>query len=150
MVGAEARAGEQDLLRAGEVVVDERDDALEQPALVDVVAARPLLQRQPAVVPRAGVPAVDAVDLHPSGRDEVADRLDHPALLVLVGAALLGGKGEQRAAVVAVDDDVAALERDLGPAHLQTRASRRPSSGWSESRQPTQVCPSRTSASSTS
>ena len=63
VVGAHAAAGDHDLLRAGEVGVDGRHHAIDDPRLVGVVGARPVLQGDRAVRPRCAVVGVHAVEL---------------------------------------------------------------------------------------
>jgi hypothetical protein len=56
VVGPEADAGDHDLGRV-RVGLDERDDLVQDPVLVAAVLLGPLLEREPVVVPAAGVEA---------------------------------------------------------------------------------------------
>ena len=113
VVGAEADAGDGDLGVVARIGADERHDLVHDPVLVAPVLLRALLQREPVAVPAAGVVAVDGVDLHAPGLDQIADRIDHPALFVLPRRALLRGEREQRPTPVAVGED-ACLGADRG------------------------------------
>jgi hypothetical protein len=149
VVGAEGDAGDDDLLAAARVVADERHHLVDDPVLVQPVQLRAFLERHVVPVPAARVEAVDGVDLHPPGLDQVGDRVDHPALLVLPGRPLLGGKREQRTAPVAVGDHTAVgadrrgPERDVAALHVLWSSLSK--CGWKESRQAIQLCPSRNS-----
>ena len=128
VVGAEADAGDDDLRRL-RVGLDERDDLVQDPVLVAAVLLGPLLEREPFAVPAAGVEAVDRVDLDPPLLDRPADRVDHPALLVLPGRPFLRGEGEERPAPVAVRDHAALgpdrrrVEGDVVPVQVRTSAA---------------------------
>ena len=66
--------------------------------------AGPLLDRHAVVRPGVAVGAVDAVQLHPAGVDQVGDRVDHAVVLEVPGPPLLGREHQHRTAVVAVGD----------------------------------------------
>ena len=90
------------------VPADERDDLVQDPRLVELVAARALLEWDAAVRPRLGVERIDAVELHAPGGEQVADRPDHPVALEVAGVAALGREREDRAggrARIPVDRD---------------------------------------------
>ena len=138
--GAEADAERRDLLRAAAVLVDPRNDLLEDPRLVALVRAGALLERDRGVRPRRAVERVDAVELRPAGVEQARQRADHAAVAVLPRVAALGGEGQERPAVVAVDDHVArAADRgrvQLGVARAHHSAASRPvRCGCSASRQ---------------
>jgi hypothetical protein len=123
VVGAEAGPGDGDLLRAADVVVDERHDRADDPRLVGAVAAGALLQGQRLVVPRLAVDRVDAVELHAARLDQAGDRLDHAHVLVVVGVAALRREREQRPSVVAVGEQSETLrvQRDVAALHAGRR-----------------------------
>src|SRR5438876_212770 len=121
--------------------------ALERPrrVLPGALAA----DQQPLVVPGPGVEAVDAVHLEAAGLDQPAERVDHPALLVLAGISLLRGEGEERPAVVAVSEEAAGAEGDPAAVHPRTCATSSRRWGSSASRQAVQLWASRTSCNGT-
>src|SRR4051812_49291638 len=113
---------------AAAVVADERNDLVEDPCLVELVTACTLLERNAGVRPRLSIEGVDAVELHPAGLEQVADRADHPATLELAGVAAFGWKGEDRTPPMPVGRD--AVHRSD-----QSRASKRVRCGSNASRQ---------------
>ena len=139
MERAEARAEGDQLAHATAVGPDERDDLAEQPRFIDAVAAGTLLERDGAVGPRLAIERVHAVQLDPSGFEQIADRGDHPLALELAGVAALGGEGEDGASPVSVYGH--AVHR---AGHAP--ASRRVRCGSSASRQVSQSCPPAVSA----
>jgi len=126
VVGAEARAREEDLRRAAAVRVDERHDLLEDPALVSAVAAGALLHRQRLVVPCLPVDRVDAVELDPARIEQPGHGVHHAHALVVVAVALLGGEREHGPPIVAVRHDAErrperfAVQADVALVHLTT------------------------------
>ena len=106
VVGAEADAERGELGGPAAVVVDERDDLVEDPGLVAAVLGRARLERQRRVRPRLAVEGVHAVELRAARLEQLAQRADHAAVAVLPGVAALGREREERAPPVAVGDDV--------------------------------------------
>src|SRR5262249_40352711 len=121
--------------------MDPRDDVAEQPALVVLVPPRPLLERQPVVVPAPRVPRVDAVDLHAARLDQPGHRVDHAVVLPLPAVPLLRREDEQRPAPPAVREDPVAV---LAP-HRAARSRSSARCGWSVSRHAIQLWASRCS-----
>ena len=151
VVGAEADArGEQ--LGAVRVRLHVRHDLVQDPVLVPCVLAGALLEREVVAVPAVRVVAVDGVELHPAGLDQVADRVHHAALLVLPRRPLLrwerehaAGPSGRRRARCPRPRSPATTARHGGRSGSHVLWMSRRRWGWKESRHATQLWPSRNS-----
>ena len=103
---AETVAERDDVQRPAAVVVDPRHHLVENPPLVEPVAAGPFLHRDRLVGPGFVVEAVHAVHLQPTRLQQIRDR-GADAVLCEVGCpALLGGKDQYRATPVPVAEAI--------------------------------------------
>src|SRR5262249_6086513 len=97
--------------------------------LVERVAPRALLELEATVVPAGRVEALDRVDLDAARFEQVADGVDHAALLVVAGVTLLRREHEQRAAEMPVGEhealaaDRGSVDRGLASGHDHARSS---------------------------
>ena len=116
MVGAERRTGGDQLVGV-RVGLHERHELREDPALVVAVPLRALLEREVPARPALAVERRHAVQLHLPRVEQLADRVDHAALLPVLRLAVLGREDDDRAAVVPVGEQGSSVDLDRAAIH---------------------------------
>src|SRR5262249_23544832 len=88
------------------LLLDERQDIMEQVMLVLYVPLDAPVGMRHTVVPAFGVHTVDTIKLEMPAVDLVGDSPDHAPVFVLEKASLRGGKDQQRGAPMAKDQQL--------------------------------------------